>query len=149
MREYTDEENILFIRMLIGDTEGSPFYPLFPDTYYRMTLDRLGGDLRSAAMSMAISASFQLTGWNTRERTGSIEVWNNMGENYLKALQFFVDNEGKRIPSGINPWAAGFDIREECAVRNNPYFPKSHKLTSIYTCDDEDPCKKCVGVCLC
>lgn len=140
MTYFTLEQDIEYVRLLIGDTPTSPFYPLFSNEEYEMTIKRNNGDLRVAAISMAISASFQLSSWNTRERTGSIEVWSNLGGNYLKALQFFVDNEGKRIPSGLMPWLAGVDIREECELRNNPFFPKNN-LTNIKACDEDLVCK--------
>ena len=94
MTYFTLEQDIEYVRMLIGDTETSPFYPVFSDEEYKMAILRADGDLRATAISLAISASFQLSSWNTRERTGSIEVWSSLSTNYLKALQFFVDNEG-------------------------------------------------------
>lgn len=139
MTYFTLEQDIEYVRLLIGDTPTSPFYPLFSNEEYEMTIKRNNGDLRVAAISMAISASFQLSSWNTRERTGSIEVWSNLGTNYIKALQFFVDNEGKRIPSGLMPWLAGVDIREECELRNNPFFPKN-AITNIKSCDEDLVC---------
>lgn len=139
MSYFTLEQDVEYVRLLIGDTKTSPFYPVFSDDEYEMAIKRNNRDLRTAAISLAISASFQLSSWNTRERTGSIEVWSSLGTNYLKALQFFVDNEGKRIPSGLMPWLAGTDIREECELRSDPNYPKN-ALTNIYTCDEDKPC---------
>lgn len=139
MSYFTLEQDVEYVRLLIGDTETSPFYPVFSDDEYEMAIKRNNRDLRTAAISLAISASFQLSSWNTRERTGSIEVWSSLGTNYLKALQFFVDNEGKRIPSGLMPWLAGTDIREECELRSDPNYPKN-ALTSITTCDSDKVC---------
>lgn len=139
MSYFTLEQDVEYVRLLIGDTKTSPFYPVFSDDEYEMAIKRNNRDLRTAAISLAISASFQLSSWNTRERTGSIEVWSSLGTNYLKALQFFVDNEGKRIPSGLMPWLAGTDIREECELRSDTNYPKN-ALTSIYTCDEDKPC---------
>lgn len=139
MTYFTLEQDIEYVRMLIGDTETSPFYPVFSDEEYKMAILRNDGDLRATAISLAISASFQLSSWSTRERTGSIEVWSSLGTNYLKALQFFVDNEGKRIPSGMMPWLAGMDTTEECELRNNPNYPKN-ALTSITICDSDKVC---------
>lgn len=139
MSYFTLEQDVEYVRLLIGDTKTSPFYPVFSDDEYEMAIKRNNRDLRTAAISLAISASFQLSSWNTRERTGSIEVWSSLGTNYLKALQFFVDNEGKRIPSGLMPWLAGTDIREACEIRSDPNYPKN-ALTNIYICDEDKPC---------
>ena len=139
MTYFTLEQDIEYVRMLIGDTETSPFYPVFSDEEYKMAISRNDGDLRATAISLAISASFQLSSWSTRERTGSIEVWSSLSTNYLKALQFFVDNEGKRIPSGMMPWLVGMDTKEECELRNSPNYPE-YALTSITTCDSDKVC---------
>lgn len=150
--KFSIEDDILYVRMLIGDTETSPFYPLFTDEEYEMLIERYKGDLKAVAISLAISASFKLAGWNTRERTGSIEVWNNLGANYLKALQYFIDNQGKELPKGILPWLAGENTQDMCRVKSKPYFPNT--ITSIKTCDSDDICNTnsscgCKGVCGC
>ena len=61
-------EDILTVRLLIGDVEGSPFYPLFTDADIEKFLTLTNNNVYAAARLAAISASFQLAGWNTKER---------------------------------------------------------------------------------
>jgi hypothetical protein len=119
-------EDILTVRLLIGDVEGSPFYPLFDDEEIQRFLTLSNNNVFAAARMAAISASFQLAGWSTRERTGDIEVWNSISSNYLKALDYFIKNPGMLIPSGLMPWSAN---------RGCP-----SKLLTIQVCDDDDKC---------
>ena len=116
-------EDILTVRLLIGDVEGSPFYPLFTDADIEKFLTLTNNNVYAAARLAAISASFQLAGWSTRERTGDIEVWNSISTNYLKALDYFIKNPGALIPNGLMPWTAN---------RGCP-----SKLLTIEVCDDE------------
>ena len=116
-------EDILTVRLLIGDVEGSPFYPLFTDADIEKFLTLTNNNVYAAARLAAISASFQLAGWSTRERTGDIEVWNSISTNYLKALDYFIKNPGALIPNGLMPWTA------------NKGCPS--KLLTIEVCDDE------------
>ena len=118
-------EDILTVRLLIGDVEGSPFYPLFTDADIEKFLTLTNNNVYAAARLAAISASFQLAGWSTRERTGDIGVWNSISTNYLKALDYFIKNPGALIPNGLMPWTA------------NKGCPS--KLLTIEVCDDE-PC---------
>ena len=106
MNELTDEEKVLLVRLLIGDIESSPFYPLFQDEEVLQFLSVTSGVVVSAAKFAAISASMMLSGWSTRERTGSIEVWNSLSTNYLKALDHLINNSDKTIPNGLMPWGA-------------------------------------------
>ena len=80
------------VRILIGDVEGSPFYELFTDDEIQGFLDMTNQDVFAAARLAAISASFQLAGWSTRERTGQIEVWSSLSTQYLKALDYLINN---------------------------------------------------------
>lgn len=113
------------VRILIGDVEGSPFYQLFTDEEIQGFLDMTNQDVFAAARLAAISASFQLAGWSTRERTGDIEVWSSLSTQYLKALDYLINNPGSLIPAGLMPWSAN-----TCGS----------KLMSIEVCDG-DNCK--------
>lgn len=134
-----DYEKILLIRALIGDVPSSPFYPLFTDETLEMFLLQASGDIMKAARYAAISASFSLAGWATRERTGDIEVWNSLGSNYLAALKMFLSNTGTEIPSGLMPWSAGLSRAEMCEYANNPDMIPS-KLLNIFVCDSDNVC---------
>ena len=126
---------IMAIRVLIGDTEGSPFYQLFTDEEIQMFLDLNGENVRQAARMAAIAASMQLAGWNTRETTGDISVWNELSTAYLKALDNFInDSSSASIPNGLMPYASGISWADVCANNANPDNVRS-PLTQIKVCD--------------
>lgn len=114
------------VRLLIGDVPSSPFYQLFSDSELQAFLDMTNQDVFAAARLAAISASFQLAGWSTRERTGDIEVWSSLSTQYLKALDYLIKNPDTAIPAGLLPWSAN-----TCGS----------KLMSIEVCDG-DNCKE-------
>jgi len=120
------------VRLLIGDVEGSPFYKLFEDSEIQAFLDMTNQDVYAAAKLAAISASFQLAGWSTRERTGQIEVWSSLATQYLKALDYLINNPGTLIPSGLFPWSAN-----TCGS----------KLMSIEVCDGDNCKEACECAC--
>lgn len=143
------------VRILIGDVPTSPFYQIFTDDEIQAFLDLAGGNVLQAARTAAIAASMQLAGWNTRERTGDIEVWNSLSTQYLKALENLIDDSGSSsLPNGLMPYASGISWSDICANNNNPDNVRS-KLTQINTnCDFEDSCgcSSCgceAGICVC
>lgn len=136
---------IMAVRLLIGDVEGSPFYMLFSDEEIQFFLDQNGGNVQLAARMAAIAASFQLAGWNTRERVGDEEIWNSLSTQYLKALQNLIDNPISSIPNGMMPWAGGISWSDVCANNSNPDNVRS-PLTQIKTCDCDDRCNCGCGV---
>lgn len=114
------------VRLLIGDVPSSPFYQLFTDEEIQQFLDLNNQNVFAAARMAAISASFQLAGWSTRERTGDLEVWSSLSTQYLKALDYLINNPSTLIPDGLFPWSAN-----SC----------SSKLMSIEVCDG-DACRE-------
>ena len=128
----TDVETV---RLLIGDLPNSPFYQLFDDESIQQFLDLNGGNVRQAARMAAIAASMQLAGWNTRESTGDISVWNELSTAYLKALDNFInDSSSASIPNGLMPYASGISWADVCANNANPDNVRS-PLTQIKVCD--------------
>ena len=128
----TDVETV---RLLIGDLPNSPFYQLFDDESIQQFLDLNGGNVRQAARMAAIAASMQLAGWNTRETTGDISVWNELSTAYLKALDNFInDSSSASIPNGLMPYASGISWADVCANNANPDNVRS-PLTQIKVCD--------------
>ena len=122
------------VRLLIGDTPTSPFYQLFTDEEIQQFLDLNGGNVRQAARMAAIAASMQLAGWNTRETTGDISVWNELSTAYLKALDNFInDSSSASIPNGLMPYASGISWSDMCANNANPDNVRS-PLTQIKVC---------------
>lgn len=120
------------VRILIGDVPSSPFYQLFTDEELQGFLDMANQDVFYAARLAAISASFQLAGWSTRERTGDIEVWSSLSTQYLKALDYLINNPGSLIPAGLMPWSAN-----TCGS----------KLMSIEVCDGDNCKEACECAC--
>ena len=128
----TDVETV---RLLISDLPNSPFYQLFDDESIQQFLDLNGGNVRQAARMAAIAASMQLAGWNTRESTGDISVWNELSTAYLKALDNFInDSSSASIPNGLMPYASGISWADVCANNANPDNVRS-PLTQIKVCD--------------
>lgn len=119
------------VRLLIGDVPSSPFYQLFSDQELQAFLDMTNQDVFAAAKLAAISASFQLAGWSTRERTADIEVWSSLSTQYLKALDYLIKNPNAAIPAGLFPWSAN----------SSP----CNKLMDIEVCDGDN----CENVCGC
>ena len=113
MAEPTQEEKeklVYQVRIFIGDTPTSPFYPLFQDEEIEQFLELNGWRLKPAIRMAAIAASMQFAQYTYRERTGDIEVWNNISLQYLKALQNLID-EGSvnSLPDGLKPYFGGID----------------------------------------
>ena len=94
------------VRFLIGLGVGSPFQSLGSDAEIEWTLEKTNGDVVAAARIVAISLSFQLAGYNTRERVGDEEIWNSVSTSYLAALKNFINDPAVLIPSGLMPWSA-------------------------------------------
>jgi len=114
------------VRFLIGLGPTSPFADLVSNEEIEWALERTNGNIVAAARLIAISLSFQLAGWNTRERVGDEEIWNTISTSYMAALRNFITDPGLLIPSGLMPWSAN-----TCPS----------KLMSIEVCDG-DICKE-------
>jgi len=127
------------VNLLIGNIPSNPFYPLFSNEEIQQFLDLNNQNVVAAARMAAISASFSIAGYSTRERTGDIEIWNNYASNYLKALQNLIDNPIVNLPNGMMPWAGGISWADVCANNHNPDNVRP-KLTQIKTCDCDDRC---------
>lgn len=136
MNELTEEEKVALIRLLIGDVENSPFYPLFKDEDIWQFLTIASGSVMDAARYAAISASMILSGWSSRERTGQVEVWNSLSNNYLKALDYLINSSNKQIPNGLMPWGAGISASEMQEMLCDPDRVRN-KLLDTYLCNPE------------
>ena len=123
------------IRTLIGDVPSSPFYQIFTSEEIEFFLEVNSGNVRQAARMAAIAASMQLAGWNTRESTGDISVWNELSTAYLKALDNFInDSSSASIPNGLMPYAGGISYADIWTNNANPDNVRS-PLTQIKVCD--------------
>lgn len=117
------------VNLLIGNTLGNPFYPIFSTEEIQQFLDLNNQNVYQAARMAAISASFVISGFSSREEVGDISVWNDYAKNYLAALGNFINNPTVLIPLGLMPWSAN-----TCA---------NSKLMSIEVCDG-DACREAV-----
>lgn len=120
------------VRLLIGLGQTSPFFDMVSDAEIEWALERTNGNVIAAARLIAISLSFQLAGYNTREKVGDEEIWNTVSTSYLAALKNFITDPGLLIPSGLMPWSAN-----KCPS----------KLMSIEVCDGDDCKEACECAC--
>lgn len=128
------EEKIALLRIMLGDTPRSVFYPILSDEEYYILLESNNWDLKRAARAAGFSILFYLTQVSYRERTGDIEVWNNASIEYRKALEAFLDDKGAgALPPDIMPWAGGISAREVCGLLADPDYLR-HPLASISQC---------------
>lgn len=108
------EDDVLRVRTLVGDVEGNLFYPLLPDSAYENFLETSNDDILQAAKLAAISISFMISSWNTREQIGDIAITNDFAKNYLSVLNSFIKNPSLgMIPNGVFPWSATSDSRSK------------------------------------
>lgn len=105
----TNEEKIAFIKLRIGDVPSNPLYPMFTEQDYELVLLAVGGNVDMAVRTMAISAVFLVGQINSREEIDDFIIENQFAENYLKALQYLINDPIAMIPSGLMPWVATKD----------------------------------------
>lgn len=129
-------DNISMVRLLVGDTPSSPFYPMLSEEEIQAFLDMSNQNIRQAAIQAAISISMLVAGIPIRERTGQIEVWNNISSNYLAALRNLITTPVDISLSGIMPWAGGISWKEVCKNIKNA-DTVLHPLEEVI-----DPCEK-------
>ena len=121
--DYTIEQQkkIGLVRLYIGDTQTSPFYPIFSDDEIASILESQGWDLKKGIRYTAIAASMQFAQVTYRERTGDIEVWNNVSLQYQKALKDLIsDNSIGSLESGLMPYFGGISWKQVGEIVNNP-----------------------------
>lgn len=126
------QAKIDLVRLLVGDTPGSIFYPIMTDDEYYLILEFYNWDVMKAARRIAISISLKLSQTSTRERTGDIEVWNSAATEYAKALDAFL-NDPINLPDRIKPFVGGISKEQICEWNNNPDAVRS-PLTQISPC---------------
>lgn len=105
-----EETKILQVRLMVGDSPSSPFYPLFQDEEIAQFLDMNGWRVRPSIRMAAIAASMQFAQFTYRERSGDIEVWNNISIQYQKALENIIaESSTAALPDGLKPYFGGID----------------------------------------
>ena len=115
------QQKISLTRIYIGDTYTSPFYPVLTDEEIGSILEYRGWDVKKGIRDCAISASMQFAQMTYRERTGDIEVWNNVSLQYQKALQDLInDNNILSLGVGLMPYFGGISWCEVGKINSNP-----------------------------
>lgn len=128
------QAKIDLVRILVGDTPGSIFYPSLTDEQYYAVLELENWDVKRASRRIAISISLILSQVSYRERTDDIEVWNNASIEYRKALENLLDDSGSiSLPNGLNPYTAGISREDVCKYINDPDIIRS-PLAQISPC---------------
>lgn len=129
-----EEEKIYQVRLLIGDSPSSPFYPLFDDDEIAMFLKMNSWNVRKASRQAAIAASMNFSQMVYRERTGDIEVWNNVSIQYLKALENIIKGSVDDYGT-LRPYFGGIDW---CTV--NKYNTDPNNIRSPLTQINQSKC---------
>ena len=127
------EAKIALLRIMLGDTEHSVFYPILTDEEYYALLKSNNWDVKKATRQAGYSILFYLTQVNYRERTGDIEVWNNASIEYRKALNDFVNDTSGNLPTDLKPWVGGINAKETCSLIHDPNYIR-HPLAEISVC---------------
>ena len=126
---------IELLRLIVGDTPANPFYPIFSDDQYQALIDAYGPSQQNIIRWTAGAISMTIAGYNTRETTGDISVWNEYAKNYLAALESLISDSGTAsIPNGAMPYAAGISWVDVQANNNNPDNVRP-ALTRVRVCD--------------
>lgn len=133
---YTPEEEkkIAMVRLMIGDSPGSPFYPLFEDEEIASFLEMNSWNVRRATRMAAIAASMNFAQMVYRERTGDIEVWNNVSIQYQKALENIISENTVSSFGTLRPYFGGIDWCTVQDYKNDPDNVRS-PLATITDCD--------------
>lgn len=121
--QYTPEEveKILLTRLNVGDGPNSPFYPLFSDDEVALYLRNNNWNVRKATRQLAIAASMLFSQMVYRERTGDIEVWNNVSIQYQKALENIINGSIDDYGT-LRPYFGGIDW---CTTEYNKHNPEN------------------------
>lgn len=114
------EELVLLVRLLVGDLEGSIFFPVMSDAEIEKILRMENWSVRRAARRVAMGIAFYLSTFNQRERTGDIEVVNNASAQYGRLLRDFLRESVAELPDSLEPYVGGASIREMCEHINDP-----------------------------
>ena len=131
----TIEEKIAFIKLRIGDVATNPIFPMFTDEEYTMVLGTVKEDIDKATRIMAISATMIIGSINTREVIGDLTIENTFAPNYLKAMDYLINDPVAKIPANLMPWVAGLDAKPlkldkaadlSCEGQCNPWKFGSH-----------------------
>lgn len=136
--------NIEMIRVITQDNGRLPFLGegeyILSDEELDSYLSMNNNDVFRSARMAAYAISLWVSGINTREVTGDMEVWNDVSKNYLNALKSFLSDNSlvSVIPKGLMPYAAGVsvkDLLQSAADTDNPNVLNWLYKKPITSCD--------------
>lgn len=110
---------IEIVRLYIGATATSPFYAVLSDEEIQYFIDNTD-TLYEAAKYAAGAMYAQLVATPTREKTGEIEVWNEIFSGYLSFLNLFIKTPTVQSLKGLVPYAAGISWADIANNISNP-----------------------------
>lgn len=129
------DDMIQIIRVLVGDTESSMFYPLMSDEDIISMLKVERYNVLKAAKRSATTIAFLLATSNTRERIVDIDVFNEASTAYKEVLELFIKDVGNmNLPNALLPYAAGISKEDYCKSIRNPDTKRS-PLAQITPCN--------------
>lgn len=100
------------IKVIVGDVDGNPLYPILDDDTYDYLLGTTGGNIWQAAIKAAIILSLRIASFPTREKAGHVEVWNTYATSYLAALTNIIKTPASLLSSKIIPYAGGISKQD-------------------------------------
>lgn len=127
------QEKILnMVKILLGDIEGNPYYPMMTDEQYVEILEFFNWEWKKAISSLGLSILGMSSGWNTRETVGLETIENNFNKNYAAYLGKLLDNLTSVAQINITPYASGISWKDWCANYLNPdnIVPELAKIKS-------------------
>lgn len=129
------------VRVIIGDTPNTPYYPILEDEDIQFFLDSSGGNYNQAAKRAARAAMFQIASTPTKEYANEVEVWNVYASEYRKALEYLL-KDSYILPDGLMPYFAGIDWDDVCKYIDDPTIYVD-PLKRIAVCNAKRECRSC------
>lgn len=117
------------VRLYIGATSTSPFYALLSNNEIQFFIDNTSS-IYEAAKFAANAMYAQIVAIPIREKTGEIEVWNDIVNGYLKFLDKFISSTSAIDLRGLMPYAAGISKEDVLTNTSDPDVVKS-KLSQM------------------
>ncbi len=119
--------NIEAVRLRIGDTPESLFYPLLTDEDVEYCLEVNHDNVQLTVPFAASCAYARLTQIPVREKVGDVEIWNNVSKEYANFLTLVIKGTGTSGLLGYlsKPYAAGISWADLLASYGNPDVVKS------------------------